>query len=413
MLSVTRRMVAVLVVGIVGGCHSVPAPTVVSPSISLPPKRDNRAQDNVAQDNLAPLEEEARSGEPKAMAKYGSALVQVGRTPDGIRFLQRAVARDPKLTAAWHNLALASESIGWLDVAVDAYAQVVAAKPKLAGEWVKYGYVLIALGRYDAAEKAFRRAMVLQPQSSESLVALASLYYADFHFDNALDTLTQAIKVNPRSAAAWVNIAAIQVERHKDDEAEAAIRRAIVIDPKTPRYHLILGGILARSSVEGKRVEARRELKQVMDSTPPPTQQAEALHFLGNLARQEGDTGRSISCWRQALALDPSRLEVRLALGHLLVPKGGAEAKEGRVLLQEYERFQKQRDLEQKLRQRVEQFPKDGITRLKLGTLLLEQGNLPRAVWELREAVRLRPKDEGAQTTLVNALHQQGREESE
>ncbi|MEI6431738.1 MAG: tetratricopeptide repeat protein, partial [bacterium] len=173
----------------VQGCSRF-TPSRSNPSLpKSPPQPVEVTLPSQVASDLPTLEAATHSGDAKALARYGSALAQSGRTKEGIGYLRRAVARDPQLTAAWHNLALVAESEGWLDVAANAYSKVVSAKPELAGEWVKFGYTLIALGRYAEAETAFKKAVALQPRSSETLVALASLYYADFHFDKALDTL--------------------------------------------------------------------------------------------------------------------------------------------------------------------------------------------------------------------------------
>jgi tetratricopeptide (TPR) repeat protein len=346
-------------------------------------------------------------------------LVEAGDVKEGIAHLRRAVALDPNLTAAWHNLGVAAERQGWLDIAADADARVVAAKPDLAGEWVRFGYVLIALGRFDEAEHAFRRASALQPRSSETLVALASSYYADSHFDEALDTLARASAVNPQSAAAYVNTAAIQVERRRFIEAEAAIRAALRIEPDAARYHLILGRVLASSPIPEKRAEGQREIEAVaFDGNRAPGKAtldragtAEAFQLLGQLARDTGKTDQAIAHWRHAIALDPAQSQALLALGQALVRAGGNEACEGQELLRRYERLQGLRDRERQAGQQAEEHPDNGAARLRFGTVLLEQGNIPRAVWELREAVRLRPTDVAARHVLAEALHRQGRDD--
>jgi Flp pilus assembly protein TadD len=284
---------------------------------------------------------------------------------------------------------------------------------------VKLGYVLIALGRFDEAERAFHRASALQPQSSETLVALASSYYADSHFNEALDALARAAAVSPRSAAAYVNTAAIQVERRKFAEAEVAIRAALRIEPDNARYRLILGRILAASSLPEKRAEGQRELEAVAladdrdpgKATLDNAGTAEALQILGQLARDAGDTDRAVADWRRSLAFDPNRPETLLALGQALVRAGGDGAAEGQEMLRQYEHLQRLRDRERTVGQQAETHPDDGAVRLRFGTLLLEQGNVPRAVWELHEAVRLRPGDAAARRTLADAWRRQGRDE--
>src|SRR5581483_7384740 len=133
-----------LMVGLIAGCapKAVPSrPAPVTPAPASPPA----ASPTSPAPALSALEREARArpNDAKALARYGSALAEAGETGAGIARLRRAVALDPKLTAAWHNLGLSAERQGWLDAAADAYARVVALKPDHAGEWIKLGYVLI------------------------------------------------------------------------------------------------------------------------------------------------------------------------------------------------------------------------------------------------------------------------------
>jgi tetratricopeptide (TPR) repeat protein len=397
-----------VLLGVCGCQRTPPAATVATVPSSSPPAADLPTLARAA---------DTHPGDAKAQARYGSALAEAGNPKEGFARLRRAVVLDPGLTAAWHNLGLTAEQMGWLDVAADAYTRVVAAKPDLAGERVKLGYTLIALGRYDEAERAFQRAAALQPRSSETLVALASSYYAHFRFDDALDALRRAATVNPRSAAAHVNTAAIQVERRRFLEAEAAIRAALRIEPNAARYHLILGRVLTASPLPEKRAEARREAERALaldraaSGTLGDTGRAEAHDILGQAARDAGDRARAVSHWRQALALDPDRAETLLTLGQALVRGGGAGAAEGREMLHRYEQLQKRRDRLREEQQRAEAHPGDAGTHLRFGAILLAQGNIPRAVWELKEAVRLAPRDAVARRTLADALRRQGRDE--
>jgi cytochrome c-type biogenesis protein CcmH/NrfG len=359
----------------------------------------------------------AQPDDAKAQARYGSALVEAGEVGKGIAHLRKAVTLTPDLTAAWHNLGLAAERQGWLDISAEAYGKVVAAKPDHAGEWIKLGYALIALGRYAEAERAFERAAQLRPSSSESLVALASSYYAHFQFTEALDALKRAAKINPNSAAAYVNMASIHLERNALTEAEEAIRNARKIAPDTPQYDLLLGKVLAQSTLPAKRAEAKEHLNKALSCqeesggqalTAP--EEAEAIYQLGIIVRNTGDSKQAITLWRRALTLDPIRPEIQQVLGRALIKRGGTATGEGRRLIAEYARLQKVRDQERELRQRVEAHPQDGEARLLYGKTLLEQGNLPRATWELQEAVRLRPNDKAARQTLAEALRKQGRD---
>lgn len=418
------RGISFLLVGCIGflvaGCSPLsrtaeaePDATSTRPVPSAPPTTSPTPITDLAElERLAATQPK----DAKVQARYGSALVEAGEVQKGVAHLRKAVTLNPELTAAWHNLGLAAERQGWLDISVEAYGKVVAAKPEHVGEWIKLGYALIALGRYAEAERAFRRASQLQPSSSESLVALASSYYAHFRYNEALDALKRAATLNPNSAAAYVNMASIYLERNAFDEAEEATRNALTREPDTPRYHLLLGKILARSPDSQKRTEARQHLEKALSHQKESggqaltaVDEAEVHYQLGVIAQNTGDTDQAVSLWQRAITLNPIQPEIQRDLGRALTKRGATSAEEGRRLLNEYARLQKMRDQERDLRQRVETHPKDGIARFNYGKVLLEQGNTPRAIWELQEAVRLRPQDKEAQQTLIELLRKQGR----
>lgn len=368
-------------------------------------------------EQLTTLRVAAHSGDSKAMARYGTALIESGSTAAGTGYLRRAVARAPGLTAAWHNLALAADGVGWLDVALDAYSHVVRALPGDSADWIKLGYVDEQLGRYSEGEQAFRRAAVLDPGASQPLVGMASAFYAASRYNDALSALARAARISPGSAATFANMAAIDLELGKRVDAIAAIRKAIATDPDDAGYHLTLGQALAEMPAPAHRVEGRAELLKALDlgredAAAPlnAVARAAAVFELSKLARLSGDARQASALLRQAAALDPHRPEVALALGHALAASGGNAHAEGRRWLAAYEHEQRMRDAERSLRQRVEEHPEDGRARLAYGRVLAGQESLPRAVWELEQAVRLMPGDAAARAALRSALRGQGRD---
>jgi tetratricopeptide (TPR) repeat protein len=348
----------------------------------------------------------------KALARYGSALVEAGDGSAGVAMLRRAVDRSPSLVAAWHNLALATANLGWLDVSATAYEHLLKQQPRLPGEWVKYGYVAMQLERYADADHAFRKAAELAPDTAEPLMAEASLEYADFHYDRALALLQEALKASPQSGAIYGNIASILMEQKKTTEAEQAARKAVKLDPSKASYRVALAKLLSTSRDAAKRHEAETMLAPLVPEQNRKEQDAaltaEAHTILASMAWREQRRKEAIDQWRAALSANANDIEALLGLGHALATDPASRA-ESATLLDRYQSIQSARDRITKLKQQVETHPTDAATRARYGAELLSANILPSAVWQLREAVRLQPSDRSARANLVKALEAQNR----
>ena len=92
-----------------------------------------------------------------ALTLQGAALVELGRYPDALAALERAVEADPDLALVWHELGWAAYKLGDKNRALLALDRAFALEPHT--ETLKLrGRVLRDAGRYQAAEVAFEGA---------------------------------------------------------------------------------------------------------------------------------------------------------------------------------------------------------------------------------------------------------------
>ncbi len=92
-----------------------------------------------------------------ALTLQGAALVELGRYPDALASLERAVEADPDLALVWHELGWAAYKLGDKNRALLALDRAFALEPHT--ETLKLrGRVLRDAGRYQAAEVAFEGA---------------------------------------------------------------------------------------------------------------------------------------------------------------------------------------------------------------------------------------------------------------
>ncbi len=92
-----------------------------------------------------------------ALTLEGAALVELGRYPDALAALERAVEADPDLALVWHELGWAAYKLGDKNRALLALDRAFGLEPHT--ETLKLrGRVLRDAGRYQAAEVAFEGA---------------------------------------------------------------------------------------------------------------------------------------------------------------------------------------------------------------------------------------------------------------
>jgi Flp pilus assembly protein TadD len=117
--------------------------------------------------------------------------------------------------------------------------------------------------------------------------------------------------------------------------------------------------------------------------------------MLGTVLRQQGNNAEALGEFRRTIELQPRSAEAHLSLGQLLERQGDSTA--ATAALAVAERLNKEKSDEQA-----------AAYALNRGTEKLRKGDVPGAVTELKEAVRLAPQLARAHYRLALALRQQG-----
>jgi tetratricopeptide (TPR) repeat protein len=152
----------------------------------------------------------------------GASLLALGKVPDAIRELERAVKLDP------------SQPLGRLQL-VKAY--------ELSGNPL-------------AVADQYRRLRESHPQDPEYAYQLGRAYMklSEWAFGKLKE-------VNPRSALLYLTLARNYRLQGRDELAERTLKQAIVLDPNLPELHLALAEIYqAQGKVGEARAEVEREL---------------------------------------------------------------------------------------------------------------------------------------------------------
>jgi len=134
-------------------------------------------------------------------------------------------------------------------------------------------------GRNKDAVAQFQTILQQHPNNPQLLNNLATLYQTD-NDNRALATAEQALKLAPDNPAVQDTLGWILVEHGQAPRGLDLLRKALVKAPKVAsiRYHHAVA--LART---GNKVQARKELEQLLRDTPNFTEQDAARNLLKSL----------------------------------------------------------------------------------------------------------------------------------
>jgi serine/threonine protein kinase/Flp pilus assembly protein TadD len=324
-------------------------------------------------DTLVAMAKKGRAVEfgPSTSILLASALEKAGEKELAMAALRAAVVRYPD--DLWANLALASRLAKLdplrRDEAIRYYSIVRALRPVMGSELAK---LLIDQGQADEAEAIHRELVRLQPEDLYVSGALFELLERRGKKDEARAVMERWIdrfRGKPNNPVAHFKIGLIYRRLHDRRHEIAELREAASLGPGNPDFNHELGHTLVWENDLQGAIEAYRKAIRIF---PKDINCHYELAFALCLS---GDHPGEIAALREAVRLD-STLIKGADLPH---PEGGpSETYDGwgDYFLSNYNFWQ-------------EYFDDFDQGHLALGNALVENGDLPKAIAEFREAIRL------------------------
>ena len=168
---------------------------------------------------------------PLGWKVLGASLKQLGRLPESVPPMRRAVELSPQDAEAHNNL----------------------------------GVTLSALGRLEEAELVLRESTILNPHSAEAHSNLANLLWKLDELEESESSCRRAIACEPSYAPAHNNLGNTLKSLGRIDESETSFRQAIALSPGYAQSNFNLAVILKES---GRLDEAISCLKTAIASEP-------------------------------------------------------------------------------------------------------------------------------------------------
>lgn len=183
--------------------------------------------------------------------------------PDAIRWLNRAVASDPRNSEAWYDLGRAQMNQGNFVEAERDLRQTLSLSPGNSKTLDNLGLSLEAQNRAEEALSAYTRAITAQqvsPHASEEpLLNLGTLLNARTKFAEAVRPLEQAVLLAPKCARCHEELSRAYIGVGQNDIGLREMEQACALDPSNPRFHYQLGQMYRRAGMPAK---ADAELKR-------------------------------------------------------------------------------------------------------------------------------------------------------
>jgi tetratricopeptide (TPR) repeat protein len=388
------------------------------------------------------------------LERDAQAALSAGHPDAAIADYQAALRLNPSNEKLCLGLGFAYKQVFNYDEAREVLTDCSARHPKSGAALMELADIDFHAQHYDEAIKTLRQAVKRSPSSPRAHVELGAAYQAKGDSDDARKQFNRAIQLDPRSASAYYFRGELYAEREDNPRAEADARKAMSLAPAVEDSRLLLAKVLTRA---GQCAEAAELLKPLADPSRDPknqyelarayqcsgqpdlatttqaeferrsrqeqeqkTQRMEADH----LADQAADSARnnqlpvSLDLLNQALAKDPQNIKAHAVLAKIEFSRGNIPAARqaidvalgGDPYNPDYlyvlgKTLEKQDDWNgalQTFHKTTVLNPRESDAYFEISQIYLHNGDRPRAIAALRNAVKYSPDD----PDYRKALHQ-------
>jgi tetratricopeptide (TPR) repeat protein len=165
---------------------------------------------------------------------------RAGNAEQGVKLLERAIARRPQSQELLFALGSAYERTGQWERAVDLVRGLLRRNPDSVQAMNFIGYAFAQNGQHlDEARRLLERALVLKPMSGEIADSLGWLYVKLGRLDEAERLLVRADRLTPEDPDILQHLGALYVKKSDRARAVEAFKRALDHNPDERARHTI------------------------------------------------------------------------------------------------------------------------------------------------------------------------------
>ncbi|HEV8017339.1 MAG TPA: sulfotransferase [Steroidobacteraceae bacterium] len=250
--------------------------------------------------------------QPRAVPVHlelGAALGEVGRAPEAVEALRRALLLKPDSPEGWRLLADQLDAQGDAGGADQARAHFIATAnrdPRLMD-------AAAALVKNDLphADARLRAHLKGHPTDVAALRMLAEVAGRLGRYQDAQHLLERCLELAPSFDAARHNYATVLNRQGKADQALPEVERLLAKEPRNPGYRNLQAAVLANL---GDYLGSIRIYEAVLKEFP---QQPKVWMSYGHSLKTAGRQAGSITAYRRAIAMEPTLGEAWWSLANL------------------------------------------------------------------------------------------------
>jgi protein O-GlcNAc transferase len=233
----------------------------------------------------------------------GMALALEGQAQEALASFERAIACEPTLADAHGNRGDVLVTLGRPVEAVASYDRALELEPGSIENWCNRGATLHDLKRYDAAIASYDRALALKPDFPEVHVNRGNALVSLGRRDDAVAAYDEALALVPDNVDALLRRASAlaKLERHAD--ALASYDRVLAIRPDD--VAALMGRGIALIELK-RREDALADFERLLAADP---RNVDALNNRGYILNALGRGEEALASCDQALRLDPAHAE--------------------------------------------------------------------------------------------------------
>jgi len=277
---------------------------------------EKRAPDNPLTLNLKGAVAMVRGDRQAARASFESALKRApdflpsaknlaeldvaDQQPDAARERYEAViAASKQPDEALYALAGLEAKLGDQNAAMKSLRRVISANPDFAPAHLQLIALALSTGDIKAAVSDAENALARFPSSSAITVLAAQAFRADSNENRARETIRKLIAENPGEARPYIQVAQFEAEGGLMDDAERTLRKGLSNLPTAPGLQLSLVSVF----VNEQRFDDAFEFAEQIQTKQPKA----PIGFLlaGEVAEATRDWDTAIRHYEQALNLQP------------------------------------------------------------------------------------------------------------
>lgn len=198
-------------------------------------------------------------------ALRASSMLRPGQYESAIEPVLAFLKRRPDSAAGQRMLAYASEKIGRMDVAREAYRRATELDPDSLNGQLLYAQFLAGQGDMNGAQQILEP--LWQAGRSRDLVAMAlvNLWSEHKEFARCIQILEAATRSNPRNAYLWQQMTACRMQTEGPDAAIGPLNRVVELYPERGPFRGSLARLLETT---GRLDEAEIHFRKLLEIEP-------------------------------------------------------------------------------------------------------------------------------------------------